>query len=111
MGTHVSNYSVDAIQLDAPDGSSEFKYMNTNFGTEMGYMETIPELGSTIKAMAKWTVGKGSTGSEEILKKIRGWGKDSFNEIIKNCIKIYMASGDSYCEIVREKTLKDKIQN
>lgn len=112
METIVENYSVDAILLDAPEGTEkEFRYQNTNFSVEMGYMETIPELGSTIKAMAKWTVGKGSKGSKKELEEIRGWGKDSFNEIIKNCVKIYMASGDSYCEQIREKTIVDKIKN
>jgi len=44
--------------------------------------------------------------TKDILGKIVGWGKDSFNEIIKNDIKIYMASGDSFCEIIRKKLQK-----
>lgn len=114
MTNNVTDYSVDPIQLDCPDGTKEYSYKNSNFAQEMGYLDTIPELASTIKAMAKWSVGKGykaNKQTKEILNSIVGWGKDSFNEIIKNNIKIYMASGDSFCEIVREKTIKDKIQN
>ncbi len=114
MENLVDDYSVDAKELDSPDGTIEFSYTNSNFANEMGYMDEVAELGSTIKAMAKWTVGKGFKADKatmEILGNIRGFGKDSFNEIIKNDIKIYMASGDSYCEQIREKTLKDKIQN
>lgn len=114
MTDNVDDYSVDAVELDSPDGTKEYSYTNYNFANEMGYMDVIPELASTIKAMAKWTVGKGykaDAKTKEILGKIVGWGKDSFNEIIKNDIKIYMASGDSYCEIIRSKTITDKIQN
>ncbi len=114
MTDSIADYSVDALELDCPDGTKEYSYINSNFGNEMGYLDTIPELGSTIKAMAKWTVGKGYKAdkkTKDILGKIVGWGKDSFNEIIKNDIKIYMASGDSFCEIIRKKTTKEKIQN
>lgn len=114
MQNEVDDYSVDAVELDSADGTKEFSYTNNNFGNEMGYLDEVAELGSTIKAMAKWTVGKGYQADKKtkgILGNIRGWGKDSFNEIIKNDIKIYMASGDSYCEIIREKTAIDKIKN
>jgi len=114
MTAEVSNYSVDPVELDSPDGTKEYSYTNTNFGNEMGYLDTIPELASTIKAIAKWTVGKGYKADKKttaILNSIIGWGKDSFNEIIKNDIKIYMASGDSYCEQIRAKTVLDKTRN
>jgi len=109
LTNNITDYSVDKIELDSPNGMKEYSYTNTNFAQEMGYLETIAELGSTIKAMAKWTVGKGYKASADVkdtLGKIKGWGKDSFNEIVKNAIKIYMASGDSYAEIIKDKSGK-----
>lgn len=111
MTNTVTDYSVDTIELDSPTGEKEYKYRNSNFAQQMGYIDEIPELRSTINAMAKWTTGKGCKGSEEILSKIVGNGKQSFNEVIKNCIKNYMGTGDAYCEVIREKTIKDKLQN
>ena len=111
MTNNVDDYSVDTIELDSPDGTKEYKYQNTKFAQQMGYISKIPELRSTQNAMAKWTVGKGYKGSKAILDTIVGSGKQSFNEVIKNCIKTYMGTGDSYCEIIREKTIGDKIKN
>ena len=114
MTNNVSDFSVDSLTLDSPSGEKEFRWTNTNFNQYMGFADSIAELSSTVKTMAKWTVGKGYKAdkkTKEILEKIIGWGKDSFNEIIKNCIKIYMPGGDSFCEIIREKTLKDKVKN
>jgi len=114
MSNTVDDYSVDSLNLDSPDGTKEFKYMNSKFDNQMGYMDKIPELRSTINAMAKWTVGKGykaDAKTKAILNGIVGNGKQSFNEVIKNNIKIYMGTGDSFSEIIREKTIKDKIKN
>jgi hypothetical protein len=103
MTTEVADYSVDALELDSPDGTKEFKYTNNNFSEYMGYLDEIAELSSTIKTMARWTVGKGFKADKKttkILNRIVGWGKDSFNEVMKNNIKIYMAGGDAFCEII-----------
>jgi hypothetical protein len=115
MTTEVADYSVDTLELDAADGSKEYKYTNNSFDDYMGYLDEIAELSSTIKAMARWSVGKGYKTKDEKTKKILGgivgWGKDSFNEVIKNDIKIYMAGGDSVNEIIRKKIIKDKVKN
>lgn len=114
MTNNVDDYSVDTLELDGPDGTKEFAYRNSKFAQQMGYMDKIPELRSTINAMAKWTVGKGykaDAKTKKILDGIRGNGKQSFNEVIKNDIKIYMGSGDSFCEQIREKTITEKIKN
>ena len=114
MSNAVSDYSVNSIELDSPNGDKEYGYQNTNFAQEMGYMDVIPELASTIKAIAKWTVGKGykaDAKTKAILSRIVGNGKQSFNEVIKNSCKGYQANGDSFCEIIRDKTIKDKVQN
>ncbi len=111
MSNAVKDFSVDTKEIDSPDGTKEFSYRNSKFNQQMGYLDQIPELAGTIKAMGKWTVGKGSKGSKEILDQIRGNGKQSFNEVIKNCIKMYMSTGDAFCEIIRDKTALEKVQN
>ena len=103
MGTHVTDYSVDTHSLDSPSGDKEFSWTNSNFSQYMGYYRKIPELGSAIDAMAKWTVGKGFKAdkrTKDILDKIKGWGKDTFNTIIKNSCRVYQIGGDSFAEII-----------
>ncbi len=50
-----------------------------------------------------WTVGKGFTADKRttnILDKIRGWGKDTFDGVLQNQIGVRHVNGDSYAEII-----------
>ena len=102
-GTNVQeDFSVASAQTDGPADQRETKWENENWTTWLGYFNSVPELNSVVTAKAVWTVGKGFKGSEEILNKIIGWGKDNFNNILKNCIMTYQVGGDSFCEIIEE---------
>lgn len=75
-----------------------------NWNKWNGYYEKIPEIKTVVDRKAFWTIGKGYTASpatKEILDKIRGSGKDTFNLIIDNMIRTYTIGGDSYAEIVK----------
>ena len=112
MKTNVTDYSVDTVSLDSPSGQKEKSWTNTNFAQYMGYYKKIPEVGSTIDCKGFWTVGKGYKTDEKtkkILEKIDGWGKDSFNTIMENCVRTYNIGGDAFCEIIKDK--KGKLLN
>lgn len=69
-----------------------------------GYYKNVPELQAVINKKAIWTLGKGYEAekkTKDILEKIRGCGKDTFNSIMFNNIIAYTAGGDSFCEIVK----------
>ena len=68
-----------------------------------GYYKTHVSVKSVIDKIKMWGVGKGFKADEattKILRKIKGWGKESFNDVIKNQIGVKHINGDSYAEII-----------
>jgi len=106
MGSDTTNYyEVDAQQTDGIYDQKETTWTNTNWSQYLGYYKKIPELAAAIDAKATWTVGKGFKGDEittMLLMTIKGWGKDTFNTILENCVRTYHVGGDSFCEIIRD---------
>ena len=69
-GTNVQDdFSVDESSTD-----DEEKWMNQKWTQYKGYFDEVPEFNAIVTALAKWTVGKGFTGEEEITSKWRGNG-------------------------------------
>jgi len=105
MTNAVKDYSVDSTETDAATGNGETEYINQNWGKQLGYYKTIPELKSSIDTLARWTVGKGYVSNEITtlaLMGIKGFGKDTFNTILENAIRVYHIGGDFYAEIIRD---------
>lgn len=102
---NLQNYSVESQSLDSASISGETSYQ-VNWDKWHGYYRTIPELMSVIDAKARYTVGKGykckDKKDEEKLKKIKGFGKDTFNTILYNSCRTYTIGGDSFAEIIRD---------
>ena len=75
----------------------------SNWTKYNSYYKNHISVKSVIDKIKMWSVGKGFKADDEttkILKKIVGWGKESFNDVIKNQIGIKHANGDSYAEII-----------
>ena len=99
------DFSVDPQETDGVADQPETVYDNTFWSIQLGYYTNIPELTSVIDAKATWTIGKGIETDPEtqfILDTIKGWGVDTFNTILENCIRTYHIGGDSFCEIIRD---------
>lgn len=77
-----------------------------NFKKWHGYYRQIPELRAVINKLASWTFGRGIKGSEEELKKIKGWGKDSSRLVLKNLWRTALICGDSFAHILPSGNLK-----
>ena len=92
--------------VDRAGGNKETTWQSTNWTIYNGYYKKHLSVKSVINKLGMWTVGKGYKGNEEILGKIKGWGKDTFNKIIDNLIRIKHINGDSYAEIIRDKSGK-----
>lgn len=100
-----TNYSVTPTDTDGANGLQEIEYINTEWTQQLGYYKSIPELQMAIDAKATWTVGKGFQSNEitqSALMDIKGHGKDTFNSIYENAIRVYHIGGDSYAEIIRD---------
>ena len=101
-----TKFSVPSEETDSADDSKETYWENSEWSQYLGYYKKIPELKSAIDAKARWTIGKGFKSNpitEITLSAIKGFGKDSFNSILENCVRTYHIGGDSFCEIIRDK--------
>lgn len=71
-----------------------------------GYYKTIPELQAVIDKYAMWVGGKGYEADGKVKKrldKITGMGKDTFDDIMWNLVRMGKICGDSFAEIIRNK--------
>lgn len=100
------DYSVATETTDAADGQDEFRWQMLDWPENLGYYKTIPELQTAIDAKSNWTMGAGFEADEVttlLLMGIKGHGKDSFNSILSNQIRVKTIGGDSFAEIIRDK--------
>lgn len=70
------------------------------------YYSSIPELQAVIDKVAAWCVGKGFKADQKTqdrLSKIRGAGKDTFDDILENAVRVRRICGDFFAEIIRNK--------
>ena len=100
-----SDFSVDTVSTDGPVDQKETTWTNEKWSQYLGYYKKIPEVAATINAKATWTVGKGVKADPDttfILDQIKGWGKDTFNTILENAIRVSHIGGDAFLEIIRD---------
>ena len=105
MTNNVTDFSVDAMQTDAAGNQPETEFSFPEWSKWYGYYRQIPELKSSIDAIAKWTIGKGyqaDATTTVTLDYISGYGEDTFNTILKNMIIVRQIAGDAFSEIIRE---------
>jgi hypothetical protein len=101
----ITTYSVDTISTDSTTQQKETYWVMKNWTQNLGYYKTIPELRAVIDAKATWCIGKGFIADEEttlLLDTIKGWGKDTFNTILENILRVCFIGGDSFAEIIRD---------
>ncbi len=102
----ITDYSVNPESTDGPSGESETTYQNTQWSTQFGYYINTTDIQEVVNARARWTIGKGYQADEITIMQldtIKGFGKDTFNTILENMVRVYHIGGDSYCEIIRDK--------
>ena len=92
--------TTNAEDVDGANSLKNGRWQSTEWTTYNGYYKNHISVKSVINKLGMWAVGKGVKGSEEILGKIIGWGKDTFNEVIDNQVRIKHINGDSYAEII-----------
>ena len=85
-------------------GVNETTWQSSNWQTYNGYYKKHISVNAVIKKLAMWSVGKGVKADKKtmkILDSIVGWGKDTFNGIIANQLRVEHINGDSYAEIIK----------
>jgi hypothetical protein len=103
MTNSVETFEVEQINQDVPGSRYSVEWAKW-----YGHYQTIPDVRSVIDTMASWIVGKGykckNKSDEEKLKKLKGNGKDTANTIFENQLKVMFIGGDSFAEIVEDKS-------
>ena len=102
----LSTVSDPSQEVDrASQDTKETTYVNSNWATYNGFYRQYPEVKAAVDKLALWTVGKGYKSNkvtETKLAKIKGFGKDSFNSIMENMVKVKKINGDSFAEIIKD---------
>ena len=101
----VPNFIVESMALDIAnaDGSETFVYYD-KAAENYGYSFNHPQVASPINSINTWSFMQGWTaeaGTEVILRKIDGNGKETFDEIIFNHGSVEEGHGDAFTEILR----------
>ena len=105
LSNSIEETTIDSASTDGASGDEETKLHNADWKKQYGIYKTIPEVKSAFDALTDWTVGKGYIADETttlILDEVRGRGKESFNEILKNGTTVRKTGGDSYSEIITD---------
>lgn len=106
LKTAMVDYSVGSQSTDGAGDQKEYSWQMMDWGQNLGFYKEIPELKAAIDTKALWTMGAGFEADEQtelLLLSVKGNGKDSFNSILKNLIKVKTIGGDSFAEIIRDK--------
>lgn len=91
--------------------TSEVVY-TPSWNTWHGYYVEVEELQNIIDKFSQWVVGKGykaDAATTEMLDKIRGNGKETFNHIMFNAVRTKKIGGDFFAEIIKDK--RGKLRN
>lgn len=107
LNSTINDYSVKAAHTDGVSVVGETYYDNENFAERYGYFKSIPEYKQALIALATWAIGKGFNADARTiveLGNLTGNGKDTFDSIMMNLFITALFHGDSYAEIVRDKS-------
>lgn len=102
--------------VDGASALKETKWQSSNWTKYNAYYAEHISIRSVIIKLAMWAMGTGHTADEatkKITDRVTGWGKETFDEVMNNQIRIEHANGDSYAEIVTtdKKKLKKDASN
>lgn len=109
-GTSDLDQSISVVETPSSDIDSEgagtlTRWQSDNWSIYNGYYKQNNPIKGIINKLGTWSVGKGIEAEEnvdKILRRIRGWGKDSFDDILNNLVRVRHINGDAYAEIIRD---------
>ncbi|HEB47369.1 MAG TPA: hypothetical protein ENI22_02780 [Candidatus Pacearchaeota archaeon] len=84
-------------------GVNQESWQSTKWETYNSYYKNHLSANAVINKLAMWTILTGHNAEKKVKKitdKIVGWGKDTFDEVLDNQIRIKHINGDSYAEII-----------
>lgn len=107
MTNVIEDWEVSTKNMDTAGSQKETKWSNTKASIYWGYFNSIPDLKSALLMKTIWNVGRGyeteDSRTKVVLDHIRGWGKDTFRDILFSLELGKRIFGDSFAEIIRDK--------
>lgn len=106
---NISEYTIPAQDTDGTTETKETPWLNSHWLEQYGAFLNVPEYQNALMMKGIWNTGKGWTAqpyTTSVLNAIRGWGKDTFDDIILNLDVMSMASGDSFAHIITHNNKK-----
>ena len=101
----VPDFIVTAKALDEENADGETYWYFADAPKNMGYYSEIPEINSAANTLSTWATSRGYTTRdkqmEDILPKISGMGKDTFETLMWQHLVMKFVVGDAFMEIIR----------
>jgi len=95
------------IETKTTDGSTdkETRWQNTDWPEYYGWYLLVPEVKQSVDVSTVWICGKQwrspNAWDRVTLHNIRGIGRESFQQILQNMVRVKKIAGDSFAEIIR----------
>jgi hypothetical protein len=105
MENAIEDYSIPILNPDSPQDQDESVWDVKDGALYWSYFNKISDLKIAICMKAIWNVGKGYTADIEtktLLENMKGWGKDTFKDILFNLEVSRRIFGDAFAEIIRD---------
>lgn len=99
----LEEFTIPSESTDASDGSKEYRWNNQEWDEQLGIYSNVPTLQVATDALVLWTMGKGYQADDDttlMLMNITGHGKETFNSILSNMLRVYHIGGDAFAEII-----------
>lgn len=101
---NLEDVDVDLVVTDGISAQKETRYQTKNWSKYFGYYKKVAEVKAATDILVHWTIGDGyiaqDTETKARLDYIKGWGTDTFDDIIENLEKTVIINGDSFAEII-----------
>ena len=104
--TSIQDYKVPSGVLDQAGPQKETYWTNDDWPLYLGYLKGVPQYWQAVRSLGIWAFGKGFITElpedEVILEHIRGWGNESFDEILISLLMEKKTNGDAYAQQITD---------
>lgn len=101
----IKDFSLNSARIDESNNNDETYWYFSDFPKNLAYYKETPMVKQSVDSLAMWTAGRGyetDNYTRAVLRRIKGWGEDSFDSIMMGLIVIKKVNGDAFAEIIED---------
>lgn len=105
MNTNMVTEVVNPYNTDGAGDQEETTYQNTEWSQQWAYFNEISDLKGACLMKVIWDCGKGwdaDVRTTAMLENIKGYGKDTFDDVLFNVLLQSYIGGDGFAEIIKD---------